>query len=601
MREIIQLLKLTLEEKKRLILAFVFSTFAAFFTYLFVNLVQPIIDKMFLQETAQASAGKPGLIGVIFDKLRADEDQLMWLIPLILVIVIFGKGLFTFLSSFFIKSVGHKVVKKLRDDLFENIVYQSTDFFDYRATGELMSRLTNDVDKIQQAVSGSMGDFIREIFILIALLVYVFITDWQLAMISFVIAPTAVIPLILFSRQLKKRGMQGQIKIAQIYNILHEAITGNKIVKAFTMEKFELKKFAQATKSYFKTSIKLAWIGSLSSPFMEFLGGVIGAVVLGIGTWRITQGYISPGDFCSFIVAIFYSYTPIKRLSKANNTIQLGLASYERIQEIFQAKPQVEEHPRAYPLPPVKGRVKFENVSFSYNEMMPVLHDVNFEVKPAETVALVGLSGAGKTTIINLLSRFYDPTSGKITIDGIDIHEVSLSSLRSQIGLVTQDLILFNDTVRNNIAYGLEEISTDRIVEAAKAAKAHEFIKKLPKGYDADIGEKGTLLSSGQRQRLTIARTLLKDPPILVLDEATSALDSESERLIQIAMANVMKDRTTFVIAHRLSTVRGANRIFVVDKGKIAEIGTHEELCQQDGIYKKLYDLQFLEEEEKTP
>ncbi|MGB2763986.1 MAG: ABC transporter ATP-binding protein [Candidatus Aminicenantaceae bacterium] len=601
MREIIQLLKLTLEEKKRLTLAFVFSMFAAFFTYLFVNLVQPIIDKMFLQETAQASAGKPGLIGVIFDKLRADEDQLMWLIPLILVIVIFGKGLFTFLSSFFIKSVGHKVVKKLRDDLFENIVYQSTDFFDYRATGELMSRLTNDVDKIQQAVSGSMGDFIREIFILIALLVYVFITDWQLAMISFVIAPTAVIPLILFSRQLKKRGMQGQIKIAQIYNILHEAITGNKIVKAFTMEKFELKKFAQATKSYFKTSIKLAWIGSLSSPFMEFLGGVIGAVVLGIGTWRITQGYISPGDFCSFIVAIFYSYTPIKRLSKANNTIQLGLASYERIQEIFQAKPQVEEHPRAYPLPPVKGRVRFENVSFSYNEMMPVLHDVNFEVKPAETVALVGLSGAGKTTIINLLSRFYDPTSGKITIDGIDIHEVSLSSLRSQIGLVTQDLILFNDTVRNNIAYGLEEISTDRIVEAAKAAKAHEFIKKLPKGYDADIGEKGTLLSSGQRQRLTIARTLLKDPPILVLDEATSALDSESERLIQIAMANVMKDRTTFVIAHRLSTVRGANRIFVVDKGKIAEIGTHEELCQQDGIYKKLYDLQFLEEEEKTP
>ncbi|NQT78785.1 MAG: ABC transporter ATP-binding protein [Candidatus Aminicenantes bacterium] len=601
MREIIQLLKLTLEEKKRLILAFVFSAFAAFFTYLFVNLVQPIIDKMFLQETAQASAGKPGLIGVIFDKLRADEDQLMWLIPLILVIVIFGKGLFTFLSSFFIKSVGHKVVKKLRDDLFENIVYQSTDFFDYRATGELMSRLTNDVDKIQQAVSGSMGDFIREIFILIALLVYVFITDWQLAMISFVIAPTAVIPLILFSRQLKKRGMQGQIKIAQIYNILHEAITGNKIVKAFTMEKFELKKFARATKSYFKTSIKLAWIGSLSSPFMEFLGGVIGAVVLGIGTWRITQGYISPGDFCSFIVAIFYSYTPIKRLSKANNTIQLGLASYERIQEIFQAKPQVEEHPRAYPLPPVKGRVRFENVSFSYNEMMPVLHDVNFEVKPAETVALVGLSGAGKTTIINLLSRFYDPTSGKITIDGIDIHEVSFSSLRSQIGLVSQDLILFNDTVRNNIAYGLEEMSPDRIVEAAKAAKAHEFIKKLPKEYDGDIGEKGTLLSSGQRQRLAIARALLKDPPILVLDEATSALDSESERLIQIAVANVMKDRTTFVIAHRLSTIRSANRIFVVDKGKIAEIGTHEELCQQGGIYKKLYDLQFLEEEEKTP
>ena len=598
MKEIFQLFKLTLGEKKRLSLAFVFSSFVAFFTYLFVNLVQPIIDKMFLKHAALTSGGKEGLIGFVFKKVRAAEEQFIWLIPLLLVIVIFGKGLFTFLSSFLMKSIGYKVGKKLRDDLFGHIIYQSSDYFDYKSTGDLMSRLTNDVDKIQVAVAGSMGDLIREMFILLALLVYIFITDWRLALISFVIVPVAVIPLALFSRQLKKKGLLSQEKMAQIYNLLHETITGNKIVKAFTMEKFEIKKFSQATLSYFKTSLKLALTGSLTSPFMEFLGGVVAAFVLVLGATKIVQGHISPGDFVSFVVAIFYSYTPIKRLSRANNSIQQGVACYERIQEILNSKSQIVEHPKAYPLPPVKGSVKFENVSFGYNEMMPVLQEVSFEVMPTETVALVGLSGAGKTTIINLLSRFYDSTSGKITIDGIDIREVSLSSLRSQIGLVSQELILFNDTVRNNIAYGLEEISLDKIKEAAKAAKAHDFIMKLPKEYETIIGEKGTLLSSGQRQRLAIARALLKNPPILILDEATSALDSESERLIQIAMANLMKNRTTFVIAHRLSTVRRVDKIFVLDKGAITEIGTHKELCRKDGIYKKLHDLQFLEEEE---
>jgi subfamily B ATP-binding cassette protein MsbA len=601
MKEILQLFKLTLGEKKKLSLAFLFSSFVAFFTYVFINLIQPIIDKMFLQRAGPAAGGKEGLIGFVFKKVRAAEEQFIWIIPLLLVIVIFGKGLFTFLSSFLMRSIGYKIGKKLRDDLFGHIIYQSSDFFDYKSTGDLMSRLTNDVDRIQVAVAGSMGDLIREMFILLALLVYIFITDWRLALISFVIAPVAVIPLALFSRQLKKKGLLCQEKMAQIYNLLHEAITGNKIVKAFTMEKFEIKKFSQATLNYFKTSLKLALTGSFTSPFMEFLGGVVAAFVLVLGATKIVQGHISPGDFVSFVVAIFYSYTPIKRLSRANNSIQQGVACYERIQEILNSKSQIVENPKAYPLPPVKGSVKFENVSFGYNEMVPVLQEVSFEVMPNETVALVGLSGAGKTTIINLLSRFYDSTSGKITIDGIDIREVSLSSIRSQIGLVTQELILFNDTVRNNIAYGLEDISLDEIKEVAKAAKAHDFIMKLPKEYETITGEKGTLLSSGQRQRLAIARALLKNPPILILDEATSALDSESERLIQIAMDNLMKNRTTFVIAHRLSTVRRVDKIFVLDNGGITEIGTHEELCRKDGVYKKLYDLQFLEKEEAVP
>jgi len=597
MKEIFQLFRLTLVQKNRLALSFLFSIFAAFFTYVFVDLVQPIIDQMILKNALLAGGGKLSFLNFLFKRLQTVEEQFIWLIPLLLVVVIFGKGIFTFFASFFMKSIGHKAVKDLRDDLFESLIYQSMDYFDHKPTGELMSRLTSDVDKVQQGVAGSMGDLMLSVLMILALMGKIFITDWQLALLSLIITPLAIVPLILFSRQLKKRGLLNQKKMAGIYNLLHESIKGNKIIKAFTMEKFEMKKFFQSTLSYFKSCLKLEWVGSASSPFMEFVGGLLGAFILIVGTSRIARGYMTPGDFSSFIMAIFMMYTPIKRLSRANNTIQQAAASYERIQEVLQSQPQIEEHPGAYSLPPVKGGVKFENVSFSYDNMMPVLHDISFEVKPTERIALVGLSGAGKTTIINLLSRFYDPTSGKITIDGVDIREVSLSSLRSQIGLVTQELILFNDTVSKNIAYGLEDMPLEKIKEAAKAAKAHEFIMELPQNYDSCIGEGGTLLSSGQSQRLAIARALLKNPPILILDEATSALDSESERLIQVALANVMKDRTTFVIAHRLSTIRRSDRILVIDKGRIAETGSHEELLRVNGIYKKLYDLQFLKEE----
>jgi subfamily B ATP-binding cassette protein MsbA len=597
MREILRLLKITLKEKRSLLLFFICSIFVAFFTYVFVNLVQPILDNMLTYES-QTATQKTRLMDYVFQSLNISQQDIYWFLPLLVVVVIFGKGLFTFLSTLIMKSIGHRASKRLRDELFEHLVYQSMDYFDQRSTGEIMSRVTSDVDKIQQAVSGSMGDFIREVFVLVALLFYIFYTDWRLAIVAFVIAPLAAIPLAIFSRKLKKRGKQSQARMAGIYEQLYESITGSKIVKAFTMERFELKKFYEATKSFFKSSMRLARIESVSSPFMEFLGGAVGAFVLYVGMRRITEGYISPGDFGSFVVAIFYSYTPIKRLSRANNVIQQGVASLERIQDILDSKPKIIDHLKAYPLPPVKGKVTFENVSFSYNEARPVLYNVSFEVNPTELMAVVGLSGSGKTTIINLLSRFYEATSGAIKIDDIDISEVTVLSLRSQIGLVTQELILFNDSICNNIAYGLEEMPFERIEGAAKAAMAHEFIKELPEEYDTQIGEKGVLLSSGQRQRLAIARALLKNPPILILDEATSALDSESERLIQVAMTNVMKDRTTVVIAHRLSTIRNADKILVVDKGKIVEIGTHEELCQMDGIYKKLYDLQFPEEKE---
>ena len=595
MKDIFRLLKLTLEEKNKLILSFLFTILVAFFTYVFVNLVQPIMDKMLKLAPAEP-VEKFRFLDFIYRYI--DEEQLILIIPLLLVVVIFAKGLFTFLSSFLMKSIGMRVSKRLRDHLSEHILHQSSDYFDRMATGELMSRLTNDVDKIQDAVSGSMGDFIQETFVLFALLVGIFIVDWHLALAAFVITPLAVIPLAIFSRELKKKGRINQIRMADIYRLIHETITGNKIVKAFTMENFEQKKFFKATGNYLKSSMKLAWIGSLSSPFMEFLGGVVGAFILIVGTTRITQGYISPGDFGTFVMAIFYMYTPIKKMNRANVIIQQGVASYERIDEILKRRPQIVDHPRSYPLPPVKGHVKFQNVSFSYNENINVLHGVDFEILPKERVALIGLSGGGKTTVVNLLTRFYEPTMGMILIDGIEIREVTLTSLRAQIGLVTQELILFDDTVRNNIAYGLEDIPIAKVVDAAKAAKAHEFIQNLPQGYETPIGEKGGLLSIGQRQRITLARAILKNPPILILDEATSALDSESERLIQAALANVMKDRTTLVIAHRLSTIRNTDKILVLDKGRIVEIGSHKELYRKNGIYRKLYDLQFPEERE---
>jgi subfamily B ATP-binding cassette protein MsbA len=601
MKDILALFQLARREKKLLILSFVGSFFVALFTYVFVNLVQPIMDKLFQLSPGQAGPQKARFMDGVFRVLGIDETQLVKLLPLLVLLVIFGKGLFTFLSSYFMKAVGHRVVKRLRDDLFTHLVNQSNSFFDRMPTGDLMSRLTNDVDKIHQAISGSMADFIEELFILLALLVGVFVIDVRLAVVSFVITPLAVIPLALFSRQLKKKSLVGQKKMSQIYGLLHETITGNMIIKAFTSEEFEIKKFLYATASYLRTNMKLAWIGSLSSPFMEFLGGVVGAFILYVGTRRISQGAISPGDFGAFVMAIFMMYTPINRLNRANNVIQQAVASHQRVREVLAAAPQIQDAPTAYPLPSIQGRVTFDRVSFCYNETRPTIVDISFEVGRNETAAFVGLSGAGKTTIVNLISRFYEPTSGTIMIDGIDVREVTLASLRSQLGLVTQETILFNDTARNNIAYGLGDMPFERIVKAAQAAQAHDFITALPEGYDTPIGEKGGLLSSGQRQRLAIARALLKNPPILILDEATSALDTESESLIQIALANVMKGRTTLVIAHRISTIRNADRIFVVDCGRIAESGTHDELYGLNGIYRKLYDLQFPEGEEAIP
>ncbi len=594
MKGIKKLFKLVIPYRLTLILSLIAMFMVAIFTFFFVNLVQPIMDRLF-NLTSQSIPQKTRIMDVIFNFLHITKEDLIVVLPIILVIVVLGKGLFSFLSTFGMKTIGHRIVKNLRDSLYHNIIYQSTKFFDNSSTGELISRVTNDTEKIHQAVSGSLPVLITETITLLVLFTGIFIIDWQLTLISLTIAPLAVIPLILFGRQQKRKGLEGQIKIAQITNSLFETITGNKIIKAFNMERFEIKEFVKKTYEHFKINLKLALIGSLSSPFMEFIGGLAAAFILVLGTGKISRGEISPGDFGSFIMAILMMYMPIRRLSRANNTIQQGLAGLERVQEILAIKPEVAESPKAYPLPPVRGEVEFKNVYFSYNQSYPVLRGINLKVFPGELVALVGLSGAGKTTLVSLIPRFYNVTSGKITIDNIDIREVTLSSLRTQISLVTQDTILFNDTVKNNISYGVGKVSMNEIIKASKAAMAHEFIEELPKGYDTCIGERGCLLSAGQRQRLAIARAILRNTPILILDEATSALDSESERLIRIALNNLIKNKTTFVIAHRLSTVKKATKIIVLDKGKIVETGTHEELIKKGGLYCHLYELQLMD------
>ncbi len=598
MKDIWALLRLTWTQKRYLVLSFACSIFTAVFTSLFVNLVQPIIDDLFLRAPATAGPARRLLIDALLRALHVRPEDLTRVLPLLLVGVFLGKGLFTFLADFFMKNVGHRVVKTLRDDLYGHLVRQSAVYFDRVPTGDLLSRLTNDVEKIKEALSGSLGDLIEEAFIIVGLLVTIFILDVRLALVSLVVAPLAAVPLALFSRQLKKKSLLAQEKMSAIYGQIHEMAAGHKVVKAFGSEDFERRKFARATGSYLRTSLKLSWVGALSSPFMELLGGIVGAFILWVGTQRIDKGVISPGVFGAFLMGLFSMYMPIKRLSKANNVIQQAVACLGRVDEVLKAEPQVRDLPGAVALGPVRGHVRFEGVRFAYDGGRPVLDDVSFEAQPSETLALVGLSGAGKTTIISLLSRFYDPVGGRVVVDGMDIREATLASLRSRMGLVTQETILFNDTVRANIAYGLEDCPMDRVVRAAKAAKAHDFIVELPHGYDTPVGEKGGLLSAGQRQRLAIARALLKDPPILILDEATSSLDAESEHLVQEALANLRRGRTTIVIAHRLSTIRSADRILVVDRGRIAEAGRHEELLRRDGLYRKLYELQFPDEEE---
>jgi subfamily B ATP-binding cassette protein MsbA len=509
------------------------------------------------------------------------------------------KGVSSYFSTTLVASVGQRAVTDLRNSLYEHVLRQSYGFLSRHSTGSLMSHITTDVERIQAAVSELAGDLLKEGLTVVGLLIVLFWFDWPLALASLVVMPLAYRPLVRLSRRLRASSETSLRRWRDISEILQETISGFRIVKAFGMEDFEIERFRRASVRLFHVNMRITRTTAFLPPLMEGVGGLAMVAALFYGSHEIAQGRLTTGDFTAFLASLFAMYTPIKRLSRLNATLQAALAAASRLFRVLDTHQEVRDQPGATAMPRVRGEIEYRDVEFRYSDASAaVLRRVSFSALPGEIIAIVGTSGAGKTTLVNLLPRFYDATGGTILVDGADVRSMTLRSLRDQIGLVTQETVLFNDTVRANIAYGHAEVETTRVEAAARAAFAHDFILDLPRRYDTVIGERGGRLSGGQRQRIAIARAILKDPPILILDEATSSLDAESEALVQEALSNLVRGRTTLVIAHRLATVRNATRIVVLDGGEIKEVGTHEELLRRPGgIYCRLHELQFRTED----
>jgi subfamily B ATP-binding cassette protein MsbA len=547
---------------------------------------------------AAASAGLAYLIKPIFDNVLPNREQVGWVATAI-VVVYLVKGLGAFVSQYLMTDIGQRVVRDVRDRLFAHVLGQSAGFFARRSTGQLMSRITNDVQQVQQAVSETVGDLLRESLALVGYAGLLFYYDARLALVVMTGAPVVVYPLVRLGQRVRKTTRRSQEEIEHLSHIAGEAFAGHRIVKAFGAEGKEAARFALASNRLYRTNMKVTSALSALPPMMEFLGGLGMAAALWYGSRQIAAGRLTTGEFTSFIAAMFLMYGPAKKLSRVNASLQQAIAASERIFEMLDTHTEVTDRPGPAPLPPLREQIEFREVTFNYDDgdRRRILDAVSFTVRAGQVVAIVGLSGAGKTTLINLIPRFYDVTGGAILVDGVDIRNVTLSSLRAQIGMVTQETVLFDDTLHANIAYGVPGATRDRVVAAARTANAHDFIAAMPQGYETRIGERGQRLSGGQRQRVAIARALLKDPPILVLDEATSSLDAESEALVQDALASLMRNRTSFVIAHRLSTVRRADAIVVLERGRVREVGRHDELlARPDSVYGRLHALQMVEQ-----
>jgi ATP-binding cassette, subfamily B, bacterial MsbA len=504
-----------------------------------------------------------------------------------------------YLGTVFANKAGFGMVTDLRNDLYDSLLSRSAGFFQRHTTGMLISTLINDVERVQAAMSTVMSDFLQQFFTLAGLIGVVVIVGGRMAWVLLIFVPIIVMSTRRVGRDVRKTTRRGQDKLAEIQNIVQETIMGNGIVKAFGMERWEMNRFRRAADRLLSANMKSVAVQSISSPLMDALGAVAIALLLFYGRQRILHGDTT-GAFLTFLIAVIALYDPVRKMPTYYNAFQQAMGASEEIFKFIDARDEVRDRRKAVPVKGFQGRIEFRDVRFGYErdgESKEVLHGVSLTVRRGEVVALVGPSGAGKSTLVNLLPRFYDVTDGSILLDEHDVRDLTLVSLRKQIGKVTQETVLFNDSVRNNIGYGQPDVPMARIIAAAQAAFAHEFIELLPQGYDTVIGERGARLSGGERQRLAIARALLKDAPILILDEATSSLDTESEAAVQAALANLMEGRTVLVIAHRLSTVRRADRIAVMEYGRITELGSHDELIARNGTYRRLYQLQFGEGE----
>ncbi|MCG2765962.1 MAG: lipid A export permease/ATP-binding protein MsbA [Desulfarculaceae bacterium] len=534
------------------------------------------------------------LVKPVMDKIFVARDSdLLMLMPIGIIVLYTVKGLSSYGQTYLMQYVGQRIVTQFRIDLYAHLQRLSLSYYDRTPTGELMSRITNDVNQMQGAVSSVVTGVLKDMFTIVGLVAVIVYRDWFLAVFALGVFPLCIIPLVKFGRRLRKISHRSQETMADVTVLLHETIAGARIVKGFCREDYETQRFTDEAFRLFRLRMKDISTRAMSSPLMEFLGGLGIAGILFYGGWQVIHGVSTPGTFFSFLTALILLYEPVKRLSSMNNDVQNGLAAAERVYRVLDEPVEIAEKSGAVELGPLQNEIRYDKVSFAYRPGEPVLSEINLTVPKGQAVALVGTSGGGKTTLVNLLPRFYEVTDGSISIDGVDIRQATLNSLRGQIAIVTQQTILFNDTVRNNIAYGRPEASEEEVRAAAEAAYATKFIEHMPQGLDTMIGESGVLLSGGERQRLSIARALLADRPILILDEATSSLDTESEMYVQKALENLMAGRTTFVIAHRLSTVQRADRILVISGGHIVEEGRHDELVAMGGVYTRLHRMQF--------
>ena len=533
---------------------------------------------------------------VINDVFFAKNETLLWIIAAAVFITFAIKGLANYGQSVLMSYVGQRIITDTQHRLYAHLTRMELGFFHDNPTGNLISRFTIDINMMRAAVSNALTGLGKDFLSLIGLVGVMFWQDWQLGLIAFVVFPVAVIPIARLGKRMRKITVNTQEEMGQFTTLLEQTFQGARVVKSYGMEGYEKSRVRAIAERVFSLVFKAARVRSLASPIMESLGGVAITLVIAYGGFRVIHDSMDPGSFFSFITALLLAYEPMKRLANLNATLQEGLAGAQRLFQLLDREPTIQEKPNAKALAITGGGIKLKDVHFSYVTGQAALADMSFDVPAGKTVALVGPSGAGKSTILNLIPRFYDVDSGRIAIDGTDVQDVTFESLRGAMALVSQEITLFDDTIRANIAYGRPDASEDEIIEAAKNAAAHDFIMEMPVGYDTYVGERGTKVSGGQRQRLAIARAMLKNAPILLLDEATSALDTESERHVQSALTKLMQGRTTLVIAHRLSTVMDADLIHVINQGKLVESGSHTELIAQDGIYARLYQLQFRDE-----